>query len=153
MSRVVLVGELNPYGSNPDMALYHWPRHASGNRLREHLGLRDVTYHGIDKVNLCTGKWSTPEALAAAVRILCGSHDVIVCLGRKVMTAFHARPEFFQHCRRGTKDLISLPHPSGLNRLWGVSGARDRAREVLRLAVPEVPWGESETSGRPGLVT
>ena len=32
------------------------------------------------------------------------------------------------------KNRIVLPHPSGLNRMWGEPGAFDRARAVLREA-------------------
>ena len=57
-SRVLLVGEVNPYGADPRMALYHLPRGASGDRLREILGLDDATYiRRLSRVNLCTGRW------------------------------------------------------------------------------------------------
>ena len=43
--------------------------------------------------------------------------------------------------------LVSLPHPSGMNaRLWN-PGARDRARQILRELAPEVPWGTADVAG------
>lgn len=40
MNRLIIVGELNPYGSGPSWALHHLPRGASGDRLRQHRGER-----------------------------------------------------------------------------------------------------------------
>ena len=38
--------------------------------------------------------------------------------------------------------LVSLPHPSGLCRAWNEPSAVARARDILRRACPDVPWGE-----------
>lgn len=156
MSKVVLVGELNPYGMDPAFALYHLPRHASGNRLREHLGMSDSAYEALDKVNLCIGKWSMPAARAGVDRILDAvalrRWDVVVCMGAKVRSAFKG-PAFYECSRVGLSNgidvegilgfhLVTLPHPSGLNRMWNEPGARGRARELLRRVAPSVAWGE-----------
>lgn len=138
--KLVFVGELNPYGSDPDMALYHLPRHASGNRLREHLGLTDVTYSQIKKVNLCTGRWSLPEARKTALDIAC-QHDVVVMLGAKVRQGFGSNQPFF-HVMIINPVYVCLPHPSGLNLLWNDPTARDRARGALAAVAPWIPWGE-----------
>lgn len=129
MSSLVFVGELNPYGADPFFALYHLPRNASGNRLREILGLTDVEYYKLAKVNLCTGRWSMPAARRAAAELLI-KYSVIVCLGGKVRLAFNAPPPFCSEAGRFVK-LISLPHPSGMNRMWDEPGARERARALL----------------------
>lgn len=141
MTSLVLVGELNPYGSDPGFALFHLPRRASGDRLREHLGLRDVTYEALAKVNLCDRAWSNQAAFEEAINLRF-KYRVMVCLGVKVRRAFGAPPPFtsaedFFGCR-----LVSLPHPSGLCRVWNEPGARDRARALLREVAPDVPWGE-----------
>jgi hypothetical protein len=34
-----------------------------------------------------------------------------------------------------------LPHPSGRNAASWSGNARDRARQILRELVPELPWG------------
>lgn len=151
MSRLVLVGELNPYGANPHTALYHLPRNASGNRLRQHLGLKDATYAGLQKQNLCDLRWSAPAAQGRATLLLKMRFDVVVCLGAKVSRAMTDALDwwpldFFKAARDGEKGdvtLVCLPHPSGLNRLWNEPGARDKARELLRRACPNVPWGEA----------
>lgn len=150
MKDLVLVGELNPYGSDPRFSLYHLPRRASGNRLREHLGLSDCTYEAIEKVNLCTGRWSMAAARANAGKVL-GEYGVIVCLGAKVRDAFNG-PKFFESGRwllnlglnEAECSIATLPHPSGLNRLWNQPGARQRARELMRSIAPGVPWGETD---------
>lgn len=151
MSRLVLVGELNHYGSDSAFALYHLPRHASGNRLREHLGLRDSTYEALDKENLCDGRWSAPRARGRAGDLV-NLYDVVVCLGAKVAQAvadaiwWERVPFFGTATTGGTNPLtvVSLPHPSGLCRVWNEPGARDKARSVLRQLVPDVPWGETD---------
>ncbi len=140
--KLVFVGELNPYGCDPEMALYHLPRHASGNRLREHLGLTDATYAKLKKVNLCTGKWSLPEARAEAL-LIAAENDVVVMLGAKVRNGFGSNQPFF-HIMTICPVYVCLPHPSGLNILWNDPTARDRARKILAAAAPWVPWGEQD---------
>ena len=160
MSRLVIVGESNPYGRDPSMALFHLPRHASGDRLREHLGLTDATYEALDKVNLCAGKWSMAEARRRADELV-PDYQVLVLLGAKVRAVFGGRggaawgttanvsPFCAQH-RSGTLPgpyhhvctLVALPHPSGLSRAWNEPGARLRARSILAKHAPWVPWGE-----------
>lgn len=127
--KLVFVGELNPYGADPYFALYHLPRNASGNRLREILGLTDVEYSKIAKVNLCTGQWSAPAARRNA-DLLFGRYAVIVGLGAKVRAALDG-PEFFQVAERRGSLVAILPHPSGRNLLWNDDGARERARQLL----------------------
>lgn len=44
--------------------------------------------------------------------------------------------------------VVTLPHPSGLNRvwndnMWGAGGLVERARGVLRAAAPHVSWGRT----------
>lgn len=144
MKGLVFVGELNPYGADPSMALFHLPRHASGNRLREHLGLRDATYHALHKVNLCIGRWSMRDARRRAAAITSEfSHAIL--LGAKVAAAFD-NLGFFNWRRMCAPmcTLITLPHPSGLNRMWNEPGVRDRARQLLRDHLPEIPWGEAD---------
>lgn len=143
---LVFVGELNPYGTDPRFALYHLPRRASGNRLREHLGLFDSTYEHLEKVNLCTGRWSMKAARAATSKIMV-KYDRIVLLGAKAREAFKGPEPFILYNPGGANSFLTLPHPSGLNRLWDVPGARERARSVMQLFAPEIPWGEISTCG------
>lgn len=150
--RVVVVGELNPYGSRPEFALYHLPRKASGNRLREHLGLTDVTYRKLDKVNLCDGEWDPCSARARAVTILIEKrYDVVVMLGAKVRRAFGSDgPVFFFESRTFfDHTLVSLPHPSGRCLTWNAPDARDKAVRLLLTVAPQVPWGETKKGLRP----
>lgn len=101
----LIVGELNPYGSDPRYALYHLPRHASGNRLREIMGLTDVEYsRGLDKVNLCVGRWSLTAARAACELLFKEQRPCFVLLGKKVC---------------------------GLNLLWNPPDAKEKARDLL----------------------
>lgn len=137
---LLFVGELNPYGADPYFALYHLPRAASGNRLREILGLPDHLYAQLHKANLCTGRWSMRTARNEAASLELRS-DVVVCLGAKVRTAFNGPPPFESVVRDG-KTVVTLPHPSGLNRAWDAPDARSRARALMRSVAPQIPWGE-----------
>jgi hypothetical protein len=144
--RIVLVGELNLYTDDPVYALHHEPRWASGNRLRVIMGLRDRTYSELEKVNLCFGRWSAYDAAAEAVKLLadCYCATLFVLLGVKVSAAF-AGPRPFDIAlvpERHPVAQLSLPHPSGRNPVWNDTKNRRLARYVLRVAAPEIPWGE-----------
>jgi hypothetical protein len=160
MGKVWLVGEDNPYGSDPKYALYPYPERASGHRLMEILGLSLREYLGpnIQRRNLCRRKWNAKEAAKAAETLLEEAEgQPMVLLGRKVAGAFlvanqppfttttsadlsrlmgRARGPLFAHVCRSV--LLLLPHPSGRCRDWNVAGSRDRARiAVHRLRFPE----------------
>lgn len=85
MGKPYLVGEANPYSSSPADALLPWPRGASGDRMREILGMDDRTYLAtFVRVDLCGRRWSMREARAAAERLRAEGPAVFVLLGRKV---------------------------------------------------------------------
>lgn len=134
--KVLLVGEDNPWGNDPRMALFHLPRQASGNRLREHLGLTDLQYQRLFKMNLCPEKWSMKIAREVANIVKNDPNiEVAVMLGAKVKKAFNMQDINFFSAGHGHKDgplLISLPHPSGRNLLWNHPTARTRAQLLLR---------------------
>lgn len=67
---LMFVGETNPYGTKAEMALYHLPRTAVGNRMRILLGLSDVEYSKISKANLCQGKWDAGCAREEVSRLV-----------------------------------------------------------------------------------
>lgn len=139
--RVLVVGEVNPYGVDPKFALYPRPRHASGNRLRAIMGLTDTAYMKfLDRANLCAGKWSAPAARRAAEDLVLLPYDVLILLGAKVRGAFDGPAPFKQFVSMEYR-LVGLPHPSGRCRTWSDPGAAERAREVLAKAAPWVPWG------------
>lgn len=179
MSRPVLIGELNPYGADPAMALYPLPEGSSGGRLQRLVcGLRRSTYCDLPRYNLCDGKWSAPAARERAnelLRMHAGEDrdDRLVLLGRKVVGAFfgggrfrgeeglHAADwpapftrDYMRYAplggratEREPENLVILPHPSGLCRVWSERGAYARARALLRQACPSVPWGETDRPG------
>lgn len=135
----LLVGEANPHGADPEMALYPLPERASGGRLAAILGLSRGEYlERFDRCNLCPSTWSAASARRRAAEILAErAGGRIVLLGAKVSRAFglHYRP--FVHGRIGPTASVGyavLPHPSGLNRLWNEAGSAESARMVLRAA-------------------
>ncbi len=149
-ARILLVGENNPYGSDPEFALYCYPPGCAGYRLRRILGLPQHQYLALHRKNLCDGDWSARDARARALELLSptASWSVMVLLGRKVAGAFEqvalgGDPLVafsIRACSSGTT-LISLPHPSGRNLVWNQPWARARARAILRELVPDLPWG------------
>jgi len=143
--RPLLVGEANPYGGDPEFALYPSPPGCSGDRLcRLVMGLDPDDYlERFDWVNLCPSRWSTRAARGRADEIAAErAGGVVVLLGAKVAGAFgHAPPhkpfavlDGAYRDQEGAPRLrfVVLPHPSGLSRAWGVPGAYERARSVLR---------------------
>lgn len=153
--RILLVGEDNPYGADPDFALYCYPPGCAGYRLRRIFGLPQYQYLALHRTNLCDGTWSKPRAKERALELLSPTApwQVMVLLGRKVTETFEKValddvplvPFATKTCCPGMT-LVSLPHPSGRNvALWNVK-ARDRAREILREVAPEVAWGSIDAT-------
>jgi len=134
--RILLVGETNPYGANPDWALYPHPVGCSGWRLcHAILGMdEDRYFEAFDRVNLCEGPWRIAKAREAAVAL--GARDRVL-LGRKVCDAHGTAFEPFLTVTRprGWRALI-LPHPSGLNRMWNDDTIK-QAREAFAAFAPE----------------
>ena len=139
IEKPLLVGEINPYGADPDFALYPEPRGATGDRLcRLILGMRSGQYmERFERVNLCEGKWSIRKARERASRLLAGRPPHLVLLGSKVCSAFGLEFTPFQEIEYCAPELESpvttvvLPHPSGLCRLWNEAGAFERARMAV----------------------
>ena len=166
MTGPILIGESNPYGADPEMALYPLPPHASGGRLqRLVMGVRRHRYVEFERHNLCEEPWRIREARSMAGALTRSSRGrVLVLLGRKVAHAFGEKdtPPFSlvdvgegeRYLRRmpsatpphgsSWTRLLLLPHPSGLNRQWQQPGAVERARRILRVVCPDVPWGEAD---------
>lgn len=141
-SEVLFVGEMNPYGTKPEFALYHLPREAAGNRLREILGLSDADYEKLAKVNLCVGKWTNAVARQKGQELLRHSdYKVIVGLGEKVRWALGGPEPFLLVSVASGLTVVTLPHPSGRCRTWNRPDSRQLARQVMRAAAPNLPWG------------
>lgn len=149
--KALLVGEDNPYGADPRYALWCQPRHSAGGRLcYDVLGVKDqVDYvRRFDRANLCSAKWSMPEARSRADQLCSGPHAVHVLLGSKVSRAYGYAFKPFTIERRMTNAAVTtllnvphkewtfvmLPHPSGRNRMWNEPGAIEKARSVLKEA-------------------
>ncbi len=139
----VLVGETNPYGTEPRYALFCAPRHSAGARLqRVVLGLRRHRYVELPRYNLCTGPWRIGPARQAATRIRAEHPDeVLVLCGRKVATAF-GHPKTAPFTYLASEQLVLLPHPSGLCQVWDEPDAVERARALLQPIFPDLPLGE-----------
>jgi len=159
-ARILVVGEVNPYGSRAEFALYHLPRGASGDRLRALMGLSDGDYlKYCSRTNLCLEKWVLGAARRRAEELLSERLEVVfILLGSRVRLAFGGPSAFCVKTvggERGEVVLVGLPHPSGRNRLWNDSSSRLRVPARLRTVAPWVPWGShvevphAETDGLP----
>ena len=153
--RVLLCGENNPYGSDPEFALYCYPPGCAGYRLRRILGLPQHQYLSLHRKNLCDGDWSKESAKQRALELLSPESPwkVMVLLGRKVTETFERValsdeklvPFSTRVCCPGMT-LVSLPHPSGRNAAaWSNPKLHDRARQMLRELAPELPWGSIDS--------
>jgi hypothetical protein len=123
-SRVLLVGESNPYGSIPEFALWPEPEGCAGWRLcHTILGMeRGEYFRTFDRVNLLDYvRWSAPAARRMAAAL---THDRRILLGRKVAEAHGIREWVPFRIHTITTPLVpfchllTLPHPSGRNRMW-----------------------------------
>jgi len=148
--RVLLLGEDNPWGSDPEFALYCYPPGCAGHRLHRILGVSEDQYLALHRKNLCDGTWGKDRAKQRAMELLAPTvpWNVIVLLGRKVTETFEkvaldGAPlvPFASKAYRQNMTLVSLPHPSGRNSAAWQPAARARARAILCKLVPEIPWG------------
>lgn len=141
--RPLLVGESNPYGSDPKYALYPYPERSAGGRLCQLImDIRLSEYiKRFDRVNLCAGKWSVKEAREKMFELTRGPVRPIVLLGAKVSAAFGFEfvPCSISFITKGNGEhkgqsfrIAILPHPSGLCRIWNEPDAIERARKTLR---------------------
>jgi hypothetical protein len=159
-SKILLVGELNPYGAEARYALYHEPRQAAGFRLQHKiLGVNARhTYLPMWRTNLCAGSWQSDEA-AKRASTLTGPGapwKVVVMLGVKVVKAFSGisvigKLEMFSSVTvevssKPVMTFVALPHPSGRNTIWNGKGAVQLARRLLAAAAPDIHWGEIDTT-------
>lgn len=133
----LLIGESNPYGGNPEHALFPWPEGCSGWRLCHRVLDLDPVYYleAFDRANLIVGDtWSIPAARTAAAAL---THDRRILLGAKVAAA-HGKPfaPFASAAGEGWRGFI-WPHPSGRNaRLWTIEAMRTARQQLALLRDP-----------------
>ncbi len=137
----ILVGEYNPYGSDPYYALYPMPQGCAGERLCcDILGMYKKDYLEVfDRTNLCAGSWSITKAREKA-ESLRGRYAVL--LGSKVCAAYDVPFEPFASQYPGTPEggggILVLPHPSGRNRMWSDPDNLKRARDAMVAFLPQI---------------
>lgn len=95
--KVWLIGENNPYGSDPKYDLFPYPERSAGARLqRDILGMRRDDYlQSFERRNLLAQtKWSMPAARGNAewLRNSLDSDDRVILLGKKVFDAWCSEP-------------------------------------------------------------
>lgn len=133
MAKPFLIGDNNPYGADPEFALWPSPEGSAGWRLCVViLGMGRTAYcDAFERRNLLEqSKWSAPAAriAAAAMREEMKGAPAIL-LGAKVCKAFGYDFVPFMRCER--EPFVLLPHPSGLCRLWNDPASIRRARVVV----------------------
>lgn len=144
----LLVGEDNPYGSDPRYALYPEPEYSAGGRLCRLIMQMTVRQYirAFERVNLCSGKWSMPEAKAYAKKLAAWAYHSgtpMVLLGSKVAGAFGLKFDPFTYGDTVFGEvgdalfsvrIVQLPHPSGRNRMWNEPGSIEKATRMLQEA-------------------
>ncbi len=148
--RVWLIGESNPYGSDPEFDLYPSPRSCAGWRMYHFvLGLDEDDYlDTFERRNLLrTARWSAPAARAAAEAVAqeCARAGgaALVLLGAKVAAAFGQSDFKGAMLREGlltayATPVLVIPHPSGLSRAWNEPDVTERVRAAVLGLVHEV---------------
>lgn len=148
--KVWLIGENNPYGPDPEYALYCEPPESAGGRLqRLVLGMTKRDYlRSFERRNLLSQeKWSAPVARGATelLRMEMSDEDRVILFGRKVFDAWCSKPgnwadwrPFAEATMEFGPRLLCLPHPSGLSRAWNEPGAFLRAREAVANLAPHL---------------
>lgn len=136
-ARAVLVGEHNPYSTDPRYCLYPHPPTSAAGRLCRILGLNVRQYLArFDRYNLIAGdeRWSAPLARLRAASIEAAYPDTpLILLGARVADAFDVNgPPWHCHCVQGGRPRYFLiPHPSGRSRAWNRPDATPRTRDLL----------------------
>ena len=144
--RLLVVGEHNPYGSDPEYALYPSPSYSAGGRLPEILGISGSELRAAWRVNLCPEGWSAGEAHRRAEMLLGGPWDRYLLCGSRVRGAFQrasglphdtkSQPTAYRWEHEG-KSFLAIPHPSGRSRRWNEVGVREEvAAAFAALWVP-----------------
>lgn len=140
MGKPILVGESNPYGGDPDYALYPAPDGCSGHRLATLiLGMSREDYlDSFERVNLCVGKWSIKAARERVCELRRGESLRFVLCGRKVCDAFGVTFAPYNAFWCAGDRFSVIPHPSGLCRLWNEPRAFEKARSAVLVFAPEL---------------
>lgn len=152
--RVWLIGENNPYGDDPRYAMYPEPERSAGGRMcRLVLGLSPSKYLLLfERRNLLQApKWSAPAAKAAANAMRAenaGNCDTFILLGKLVTRAFFSEKTdvlepfksiiYSSRIGERARTYLSLPHPSGLSRVWNEPGSFLIARAAVARAAPHL---------------
>lgn len=105
-------------------------------RLRDHQRHAFLSTRA-NLMNLCYGKeWSQVTADNSARKILDQVPAIVVMLGRKVARSFTKQKlNLYEPVYERGSELILIPHPSGLNRMYNEQQHRERAGAVLRKAL------------------
>ena len=141
MSDIILIGESPGKGSTlaNHSPLFPLPKSASGFRLKELMGLSLTQYTVLRRVNLIAkpmhGKWDKELAAWTAKGLLGGGllrDSRCILLGQKVKEAFSLLSmEDFTWTRYDHIQVASIPHPSGLNRVWNDPEVKAKAERFF----------------------
>ena len=125
-----MIGETNPYGPAPGMALWPYPLGCSGWRLCfKILKMKSSDYiKKFDRVNLVDGDWDLKLASKRASEL---EHESRILLGTRVCQAHGVEFKPFSFVGSKRFRALILPHPSGRSRSWNLEGSVDRARLLV----------------------
>jgi hypothetical protein len=164
MERLVVVGMVNPLSTKSEFALWTQPPGCTGHRLwRMATARTGITQRQwlrmTERMNLCTGVWSRPAAVARAEELWESLRNrTVLILGLDTWAAMRRQGD---HLTRPLewmrdRDWAEVPHPSGLSH-WYNKPPRRLAVEIILGELAETHrelWGpddENETSSQRGL--
>lgn len=154
-SRLLLVGELNPYGAEPAYALFPNPPSSAGGRLSGALAIVPSRAEQVAtwRANLCDDRWRNVKAVERAQLLLEGPWRGYVCLGAKVQSAFRQAilRNRAQADKRASARDAAHAYSFANQRVWDSHGAhpadRGEARCVWDLSL-DVVRDEAPTYAR-----
>ena len=131
-------------GFDDQYALYPYDNRSSGARLMKICGLTRETFLDNDivgRVNLCGRLWSWSIARETVAQLQLFKTPLVL-LGKLTAEAFGTNLAPFTARPLDGQMLVSLPHPSGMNREWNEPRNVKRARNLLKKTIPEMSWGD-----------
>jgi hypothetical protein len=140
----LIVGENPGPNTHPDLPLFPWPPTSSAGRLLAMSRLEPgVLLGSLYRRNLVDDRyWDREDAALRARSIVTALFDqprdlrVLLC-GKRVARAFGFKdlPTWYPHKMVSRQVCAVIPHPSGMNRVYNDSEARERTGGWIRWAV------------------
>jgi len=68
-------------------------------------------------------------------------YDIIILAGKSVANAFNIKAEYFQRIKIEDREIVIIPHPSGINRWWNKKENEREAKNFMKKLIKEIKCG------------